>query len=116
MSTEKPETGINNMDPYEREKIESLLSDARELVVTIENYLAAVDHCSEKGIRLDDREIMEVSDLSKSREDIRKATTPFTNGGVKITGDLPPEIYSELLEKRGYHDFAKKIRDRIRRV
>ena len=39
---------VENIDQYEREKIETTLKDAKHLVAVIENYLKTVAYCDEK--------------------------------------------------------------------
>lgn len=50
---------IENMDGYEREKIERTLQGARHLVTVIENYLKTVDYCNENGVELPNRKKLE---------------------------------------------------------
>lgn len=54
-TSEKESKKVENVDKYEKEKIESTLKDAKRLVAVMENYLEMVKFCDEQGIKIKNR-------------------------------------------------------------
>lgn len=103
---EKPK--IENLDEYEKEKIEMVLKDAEHLVAVIKNYLEMVKYCDENGIKIKGR-----TNLEKLRyegqpagpgSDLYKIAQKFESGQLEIAKNLTQEqgdkIYNERIKPR----------------
>lgn len=88
-----PETPpVENIDQYEKEKIEVTLGEAKHLVAVIENYLETAAYCDEKGIKLPNR---------KSLAGIRRSG--------ELADPVGPLTQLSILFESGTSDMAKNI-------
>ncbi len=105
MGTGMPETpNVENIDRYEREKIEYTLKDAEHLVTVIKNYLEMVKFCDEQSIDIKGR-----SSLEKLRypdapagpdSDLGKIATMFESGQMEIAKNLTKAQVDQIYEER----------------
>ena len=95
---------VENIDQYEREKIETTLKDAEHLVAVIKNYLEMVKFCDEQGIDIKGR-----SSLEKLRypdapagpdSDVGKIARMFESGQAEIARNLTKTQADQIYEER----------------
>lgn len=95
---------VENMNSYEREKIEKTLGTAEHLVKVIKNYLIMVDYCNEKGIKLQHRKTLETirqpGELADPMGPFGKLEVEFENGMNDIARDVNGSLHEAELEKR----------------
>jgi hypothetical protein len=94
---------VENIDQYEREKIETTLKDAKHLVAVIENYLKTVAYCDEKGIELPNRKSLDAirrpGELADPVGALTKLSILFESGMSDMAKNINVSHKDEL-EKR----------------
>ena len=98
------ESEVENIDEYEREKIERTLEDAEHLVVVIRNYLEMVGYCDENGIEINGRTSLDSLRYPGApagpESDLGKISSMFESGQKEIARNLTQEQGDEIYEKR----------------
>ena len=99
-----PETKrVENIDVYEREKIERTLVDARRLVAVMENYLEMVKFCDEKGIVVKGRTMFDQLRFPDGPAgpdgDLGKIEAMFQSGQKEIARNLREEEGDLILQR-----------------
>ena len=94
---------VENMEHYEREKIERTLTGARHLVAVIENYLKTVDYCDEHGVALPNRKKLEAirrpGELADPMGSLTELAVVFESGMNDMSKNINVSHKGEL-EKR----------------
>jgi hypothetical protein len=99
-----PETPkVENINEYEREKIEATLRDAEHLVEVIKNYLEMIKFCDEHGIVIERR-----TSFAKLRSpgapagpdsDLVEIARMFESGQTEIAGYLTKEQIAQIFSE-----------------
>ena len=91
---------IENLGSYEREKIETTLKDAKNLVQHIEDYLTMVKYCDDHGITIADK--VELSGVriaggpADPVGDILDLSVVFQRAKLALDRSLTPEQAKEI--------------------
>jgi len=100
----RPETRVENLDEYEKEKIELVLKDAQHLVEVIRNYLEMIKYCDENGIKIQARTNLEKlryeGQPAGPESDLGKIARKFENGQYEIARNLTKEQGDWIYENR----------------
>lgn len=111
MNFEKPsqenykdnEPEVENIDEYEREKIERTLADAEHLVEVIKNYLEMIKFCDEKGIKAENRTSLDMirgpKGVAGPDSDMSKLRDMFMSGQVELKKNIHIRDKKELEER-----------------
>lgn len=107
-TSEKESKKVENVDKYEKEKIESTLKDAKRLVTIMENYLEMVKFCDEQGIKIKNRtkldNIRYEGAPAGPGSDLGKIESLFQSGQKEIGSNLTKDqidgiYYDRILPK-----------------
>jgi len=110
--TKKPEMGgvnpevtpVENLDEYEREKIETTLKQAEHLTEVIRNYLEMIDYCDGQGIQIRGRtkldNIRYPNAPAGPDSDLGKLASMFESGQNEIARNLTQEQGDEIYMTR----------------
>jgi len=97
-------TKFENVDKYEKEKIENTLKDAKHLVAVIENYLEMVKYCDEQGIDIKGRTSLEKlrypNGPAGPDSDLGKLSQVFESGQSEISKNLTREQVNQIRRER----------------
>ena len=95
---------VENIDQYEKEKIETTLKDAEHLVAVIKNYLEMVKFCDEQGIDIKGRTSLEKLRYPEAPagpdSDLGKIARMFESGQTEIARNLTKAQADQIYEER----------------